>query len=281
MVSRTSGSVTRKDPARPRPASSARSREGGDQVQSLVRALTLLNRIADSPEGELGLTDLAQQVGLPSSTAHRLLTTLEQEQFVHFDLDRRSWSVGIRAFVTGSAFARTRSLARLARPAMRRLMEDSGETVNLAIEDDGRAVYVAQIECREMMRVFARPGSSVLLHCSGVGKAILSAVSDHHVGQVLHQHGMPKLTVKTLTTPAALRAHLAASRDRGYAFDDEEHAVGLRCLSAPIRDETGDVVAAISASGPLARIGDERVASLGARVVAAAAEVSAALGARG
>lgn len=281
MASRNRPSAGTQTPVRPRSPNPSRGRGSGDQVQSLVRALALLNRIADTAEGEVSLTDLAQQVGLPSSTTHRLLTTLEQEQFVHFDPDRRGWSIGIRAFVTGNAFARTRSLARLARPHMRRLMEDSGETVNLAIEDDGRAIYVAQIECREMMRVFARPGSSVLLHCSGVGKAILSGASDHKLSHVLHQHGMPKLTVKTIISPTALRADLVASRERGYAFDDEEHAVGLRCLSAPIRDETDDIVGAVSASGPLARIGDERIAPLGARIVRAAAEISTSFGARG
>ena len=258
----------------------ARPGPGGDQVQSLVRALKLLNCIADLADNEVGVTELAQQVGLPASTAHRLLTTLEQENFARFDPDRRTWSIGVRAFITGNAFARTRNLARLARPLMRRLMEDSGETVNLAIEEDDRAVYVAQIECRQMMRVFARPGSSVPLHCSGVGKAILSGVSEAHLSKVLHSQGMPRLTVKTIMSPAALRDDLAAARRRGFAFDDEEHAVGLRCLSAPIRDETGDVIAAVSASGPLARIDDERIAPLGARVVEAAAAISASLGAR-
>ena len=108
--------------------------ERSDQVQSLVRALTIVNRLADSDEG-VSLTEVAQQVGLSASTAHRLLTTLEQERYVHYDAERRLWSVGVQAFMTGNAFLKTRNLVTLARPHMRALMEASEETVNLAVED--------------------------------------------------------------------------------------------------------------------------------------------------
>ncbi len=261
-------------PARPKPG-------GGDAVQSLVRALGLLNRIAESADAGATLTDLAQQVGLPASTAHRLLTTLEQERYVRFEPEGRLWSIGVQAFVTGASFTRTRSLVGLARPHMRHLMEDGGETVNLAVEDDGQAVYLAQVECRQMMRAFARPGSRVPLHCSAVGKAILAAASDKSLAKILHQHGMARLTVKTITTPASLRTDLQRARTAGYAIDDEEHAVGLRCIAAPVFDDTGDLVAAVSASGPMARIVDERVERLANLVMAAARAISAELGASG
>ncbi len=247
-------------------------------VQSLTRALALLNRIAEAPSGGLTLTEVAQVVGLPASTAHRLLTTLEVERYVRFDPDGRVWSVGVQAFVTGCAFTKTRSLVGLARPHMRRLMEDSGETVNLAEEDGGEAVYLAQVECRQMMRAFARPGSRVPMHCSAVGKAILSAMSDRSLAKLLHRRGMPRLTVKTIGSPGALRTDLGRARAIGYAIDDEEHAVGLRCIGAPIFDETGEVVGAISASGPMARVVDERIAALGALVLEAARMVSAEMG---
>lgn len=261
------------------PNSGHAARESGDQVQSLVRAFTLLNRIAESPDNGATLTDLAQQVGLPASTAHRLLTTLEQERYVKFNPEGRLWSVGVQAFVTGCSFTKTRSLAAIARPHMRHLMEESEETVNLAVENEGEAVYLAQAECRQIMRVFARPGMRVPLHCSGVGKAILSELSDKRLSKILHQHGMPRLTVKTITTPSSLRADLDRVRAVGYAVDDEEHAVGLRCIAAPIFDETGDVIAAISASGPMVRIVEERIAQLGALVLETAREISAAMGA--
>ena len=258
---------------------STAAKRGSDTVQSLVRALTLLNRIAEASDEGATLSDLAQQVGLPASTAHRLLLTLEQERFVAFQGDRRLWTIGVQAFMTGCAFIKVRSLVGIARSKMRALMEESGETVNLAVEEKGEAVYLAQVECRQMMRVFARPGSRAPLHCSAVGKALLSTYSDKQVAKALQQHGMVRLTAKTITTPATLRAELARVRERGYAVDDEEHAVGLRCVAAPIFDETGDAVAAISASGPMARVDEDRVPSLGQRVIEAARAISYEMGA--
>ncbi len=254
-------------------------RGGSDQVQSLVRALSLLNRIAECPDDGASLTDLAQQVGLPASTAHRLLLTLEQERYVRFGASRRLWTIGVQAFVTGCSFIKTRNLAALARTHLRQLMENSGETVNLAVEDKGEAVYLAQVECRQMMRVLARPGTRVPMHCSAVGKAIFSETSDKAIGQILRQHGMPKLTAKTIVTPAVLRTELLKVKGQGYAVDDEEHAVGLRCIAAPVFDETGDVVGAVSVSGPMARIDEDRIIELGRMVVDASVAISAEMGA--
>lgn len=266
-------------PLRVRRTSAAPAPERSDQVQSLVRALTLVNRLAESDEG-VSLTEVAQQVGLSPSTAHRLLTTLEQERYVHFDVERRLWSVGVQAFMTGNAFLKTRTLVSLARPAMRLLMEDSEETVNLAVEDQAAAVYLAQVECRQMMRAFARPGGRVPLHCSSVGKALLSAMPDASLSKILHRQGLPRLTVKTLNTTAALRDDLARSRERGYAVDDEEHAVGLRCIAAVIFNESQEAVAAVSVSGPMARIPDDRIPLLGEKVRSKADAITAQFGGR-
>ncbi|MDR3537603.1 MAG: IclR family transcriptional regulator [Acetobacteraceae bacterium] len=248
-------------------------------MQALVRALALLNRISEATDGGATLTELAEQVGLPLSTAHRLLTTLEQERYVRFDHEGRHWSIGPQAFLTGCTFTKTRSFVGLSRPHMRHLMEESSETVNLAIEDQGEAIYLAQVECRQMMRTFARPGTRVPLHCSAVGKAIMSGMSDRALSKILQLHGMPRLTVKTITSPAVLRSDLERARTLGYAVDDEEHAVGLRCIAAPIFDETGDLVAAVSVSGPMARISDEQVVQLGTLALQTARRISAEMGA--
>ena len=261
-----------KEPARSRAAP-----ERSDHVQSLVRALAIVNRLADADEG-ITLTEVAQQVGLSPSTAHRLLTTLEGERYVHFDAERRLWSVGVQAFVAGNAFLRTRNLVATARPQMRSLMEDSAETVNLAVEDEGQATYLSQVECRQMMRAFARPGGRVPLHCSSVGKALLSAMTDAEVSRVLHRQGLPRVTIKTINTTPLLRQDLARARARGYALDDEEHAVGLRCIAAVVFNENADAVAAVSLSGPMARIPDERIPLLGGLVRSRADAITAQLG---
>lgn len=246
----------------PRASARAAPTKKTDQVQSLVRALSILDGLALADEGTT-LTEIAQQIGLSPSTAHRLLTTLEQARYVHFDAERKLWAVGVQAFITGSAFLKTRNLVLCARPHMRALMEETEETVNLAVADQNEAIYLAQVECRHMMRAFARPGGRVPLHCSSVGKVLLAAMTDIELAKVLHDRGLPKVTIKTITTPSALKADLALVRDRGYALDDEEHAVGLRCVASVIYNENSDPIGAVSLSGPMARIPDERIAVLG------------------
>lgn len=248
-----------------------------DQVQSLVRALTLLKKLAEADDG-LSLTEVSQQAGLTTSTSHRLLTTLEQERYAQFNSERRLWSVGVEAFVTGNGFLKTRNLVGSARPHLRALMEESEETVNLAVEDQYAAVYLLQVECRQMMRAFTRPGGRVPLHCSSVGKALLMAMPETDFSRFMQQCGLQRVTAKTLRTPVALQADLVQSRERGYATDDEEHAVGLRCIAAPVFNENGESIAAISLSGPMARISDSRIPVLGDLVRRKADAISAQFG---
>jgi IclR family acetate operon transcriptional repressor len=246
-------------------------------VQSLGRGLSLLDSLAESPDG-VCLSDLCQQVGLSVSTAHRLLTTLEQQGYVRCHPGTRRWSVGVQAFIVGSAFGQARDLVEIARPRMRSLMEESGETVNFAVLDGGEAVFLAQVECRQMMRALAPPGVRVPLHCSGLGKALLAALPEVEIGRILRRHGLPRLTPRTLTTVARLRADLARSRERGYAFDDEEHSIGLRCVAAAVLDEHGEPVGAVSLSAPAVRLPDERIARLAALVRGTAAAIAGAFG---
>lgn len=249
------------------------------EVQSLARALALLDALAESGDG-LSLGDLAQTVGLAPSTAHRLLTTLQNRRFVRFAAAEGVWQVGVQAFIVGQAFRRARDLLSLARPALRRLMEESGETANLYIEEGGEAVCMGQVESRQMMRAIARPGGRVKMHCSGVGKAMLAALPEAEVARILEAHGLPRMTDRTLVTPRRLRDDLALTRRRGFAIDDEEHAVGMRCVAAAILDEDGRPLAAISLSGPAARIGDAALIEAGARVAKAALALTAQLGGR-
>jgi IclR family acetate operon transcriptional repressor len=257
--------------------------EAANPVQALSRALDLLESIAAAETG-LGLGELGHATGLPPSTVHRLLKSLEQRHYVVHDEDSGRWFIGVQAFSVGGAFLRGRNYAALARPIMQRLMEQAGETVNLAAEDEGEAVFLAQVECRQMMRALSQPGTRVPLHCSGVGKALLAARTPEATAEALARvlgSGHPvSVTGKTITGRADLLRELAVSRERGYAIDDEEHAIGLRCVAAAIHDEHGRPLAALSISGPTARIPDERIPALGALVARAAAEVTAAVGGR-
>jgi IclR family acetate operon transcriptional repressor len=216
-------------------------------------------------------------LALPAPTAHRLLATLEQAGYVQQGAGGE-WLVGVRAFRVGSAFLDHRNLVVQAYPHLKRLMEQSGETTNLAVIDDGEAVFVEQVQCRELMRMSTKLGARAPLHASGVGKAMLAAMSDAAASAALAKRGLVGHTTRTITSPERLALELEATRGRGYAIDDEEHADGMRCVAAPIWDENGEAWAAISLAGPTSRITPARVDALGRLVRAIADDVTLALG---
>ena len=248
----------------------------GGQVQSLGRALSMLESLAEA-DG-MTLTDLAQSVGLAPSTTHRLLTTLQQHRFADFDEEYGVWVIGVGAFNVGNAFLRNRRIVVLGRPVMRRLMEDLGETVNLAIEDKDELVYVTQFESHAPMRAFFRPGRRAPMHSSAIGKAMLAEMDEERVTELLRSQGMPRFTDKTFVDPVALRSELQRIRERGWAVDDEEHTIGMRCVAATIHNEHGEVIAGISVSGPTVRVTESRLAELGGRVARAANEITEQIG---
>ncbi|UCH38494.1 MAG: helix-turn-helix domain-containing protein [Gammaproteobacteria bacterium] len=265
--------ITRK---RGRPPGS-KNRPGDGKNQSLTRALTLLERLAESPKG-LHLTDLSYQLGMPAATVHRLLNTFEEMNFVEQDAEQGLWFVGLKAFTVGNAFLNRRDFAAIARPHMETLVEQCGETVNLGVIDDGEVVFISQVESREVMRMIVRLGSRSPIHASGVGKAMLANMSEQRIARILERRGLARFTEKTIDNPALLRDELEQVRQRGYALDDEEHAVGLRCVASAIFDENGQALAAISLSGPKARIVDARLGELGYSIRQTADEITRELG---
>lgn len=255
----------------------AAAREHDGTVQSLLRAMALLEILAEDDEG-YRLVDLAARSGLSTSTTHRLLTTLEQKQFVQWSREDGLWFIGVRCFSIGAAFARRRHFATLARPIMRRLRDATGETVNLGMLDQGDIVFVTQVESRELMRAITRPGGRSPLPCTAMGQALLATMSEQEVAEILRTQGLPRRTPNSIVRLTQLQQALAAARARGYAVDDEENSVGLRCVAAVIYDELRTPSAAVSIAGPTVRVTTRRLPELGAQAVAAAAEITRATG---
>jgi IclR family acetate operon transcriptional repressor len=254
-------------------------RDNDGAVQSLLRALGLLEVIAEDDEG-YRLVDLAGRAGLSTSTTHRLLTTLEQKRFVQFDRAESVWRIGVQCFAVGAGFARRRNFTSIALPIMRRLRDATGETVNLGLLDLGDVVFLTQVESREMMRAITRPGGRMPLPCTAMGQAILSAMHEREVAQILQKHGMPRLTRNSIARPTKLREALDEVRKLGYAVDHEENSVGLRCVAGVIYDENAQPFAAVSIAGPSVRVTLGRVPELGKQVMEAAGEISRATGGR-
>jgi IclR family acetate operon transcriptional repressor len=243
------------------------------QVRSLTRALSLLRHLAEAPNG-MTLTEVSDAAGLPPSTTHRLLTTLEAERFVRPDPQAGVWRIGVAAFYVGAAFARSRDKLTLARPFLTRLMEMTGETANLFVESDGEVVCIGQIESRHAMRAITGVGGRVMMHASAAGKVLLAHMEPSRRNKILASQTLPAVTDMTITRRDAILDALEEVRQVGYAVDDEEHAIGLRCVASPLFDEMGQPVAAISISGPSARVPRERLELLGRMVAQAALEAT-------
>ena len=245
-------------------------------VQALDRALTLLD-VLSKADG-ISLSDLSQRAGLAPSSAYRLLTTLAARGHVEFLERDQFWAIGVEAFRTGMAFQRRNSIASLGRPIMQDLVQASGESANIAIFEGGEIVFVAQIETQEPIRAFFRSGERRAAHASGIGKALLAEMPRKAVEAIIRDKGLARFTQTTLTDPVALFADLGRTHVRGWALDDEERNVGMRCIAAAIFNEFGDPVAGLSISGPVARLDDAKVDRLGPIVTAGAAEITRLVG---
>ncbi len=265
-----------REKTRGRPGRKPAENAAASSVQVLDRSLKLLELVAEA-DGAV-LTDLADRSAMAPSTVHRLLTSLAQHGMVAHDDETGAWTIGVKAFEIGTAYLRFRKLGTISRPFLKRLMEESGETANIAIEEDGDVVFISQAESHAPMRAFFRPGRRGPIHASGIGKAILSTWADSQIETLLTGRSLQHFTDKTRDTLPKLLTDMAEIRSRGWSIDDEEHTLGMRCVAAPIFDEYGEAVAGISISGPAVRLPDDKVAALGPVVRAAAGELTKAMG---
>jgi IclR family acetate operon transcriptional repressor len=219
-----------------------------ERVQSVDRAFSLIEHLADGG-GSLTLSELGSRSGLPMPTIHRLLRSLVVQGYVRQEPSRR-YAIGPRMIRLGESASRM--LGSWATPHLSELVDRFGETTNMAMRDGDAAVYVAQVPSPQSMRMFTEVGRSVMLHCTGVGKAIMSLASDDEVAATLERTGMPARTEHTITKPEKMLNELASVRERGYAVDDAEQELGVRCVAAPIAGLPFH--AAVSVSGPSSRV---------------------------
>lgn len=227
-------------------------RSGG--VQSLHRALDLLEAVA-ADGGAHGLSELATTTGLPMPTIHRLLATLSERGYVR-RLSSRRYALGHRLVPLGAA---ARALVGMdADAVLGSLVDELGETANLAVLADDHAEYVAQVPSRHSMRMFTEVGRRVELHCTGVGKAMLAQLDDDRVRQIVSRQGLAPRTAHTIADERALFADLQRIRRQGFALDEQEQEIGVRCVAVALPADEG-AWAAVSVSGPLTRMTDAAV----------------------
>jgi IclR family acetate operon transcriptional repressor len=258
--------------ARRQPEGAGKPQRAGDGVQSVERALELLEALAEPGEAQ-GVSELARATGLPVATIHRLLATMVSRGYVRQDARSHKYTLGSHLIRLGEAAAR--DFAQFARPYLAELMEASGETANLAMLEDGQVAYVAQVASRHhRVRMFTEVGRRVHPHTSGVGKVVLAFRPRVEVEALLARTGLPKRTPRTITDPARFLAELDKVAAQGYATDSGEEEVGVRCLAVPVFG-VGGSVAAMSVSAPEGRLQDRDIE----RVLPEMLRISAALSA--
>lgn len=227
-------------------------RSGG--VQSLERAFVLLETMADHG-GVMGLSNLAAASGLPLPTIHRLVRTLVDLGYLRQEPSRQ-YVLGPRLIRLGESSAKTLSI--WARPHLERLVDELGESANLAMLDGDQIVYVAQAQSQRSMRMFTEVGRRVLPHCTAVGKAIMAELPSGQVREILRRTGMPRYTDNTITDSDDFAKALAWANEHGYAMDEGEQELGVRCVAVVVPDVPSPM--ALSVSGPATRMTEEVVA---------------------
>jgi len=246
-------------------------------VPALDRALTLLETLVQSKRG-LALSDLSRKLGLPKSSIHCLLLTLERRGYLHRDQLTRRYVFGLKFFSMAHASSASLDLRQKARPFLIRLGELTRLTVHMAVLEEAEAVLIEKIEPPTLLNLATWVGKRMDVHCTGVGKALLAFLPDDELALLLARHRFPRRNEFTIVSPRKLKEHLAKIREKGYAVDDEEDEIGLRCVGAPIIDHGGRAVAAISVSGAVAQIADENLEAIAAQVKQAAHRISSELG---
>lgn len=245
-------------------------------IKSLDRAMEVFEYLSEA-QGK-ALSTIADEMGQSPATVYRILVTLEGRGLVEFDPGQQSWSIGPRAFVIGARFLRRTSLVDRARPILRKLMEDSGETANLGIEQEGSVLFLSQVETHASIRAFFPPGSLSPMHASGIGKTLLAEMDEDRLTRRLKATKLESFTSRTITDANELRRDLETIRQRGYAIDNEEKNEGMRCIAAPVFDINNEAIAGISVSGPTSRVEEAQVERLSKLVMDAAGQLTAAIG---
>ena len=249
------------------------------KIQSVARAFTIVDILAEAQDG-LALNEIASRMSLPKSTVHGLISTLKDFSYVEQSVFTGKYKLGVRFFEVGNIVAQGWEVRTVAAPYISQLLEELGETVHLVVLDKMEVLYIDKRESRHSLRIVSQIGTRLPAHCTGVGKVLMAHLTPEQRAELISKKGLPRLTRNTLTDPEPLKEELAQVKRQGYAIDNEEIMDSLRCVAAPIRDQSGNVISAISLSGPVGRLNGKSLEKAIKRVKETAEEISARLGYR-
>lgn len=248
-------------------------------VQTIERVDELLKNLCKAPQG-FSLGELSAKAWLPKGTTLRLVSSLAYFDYVQQDPSSRKYKLGFKLVTFGNMLLDQIDLRGESRPFLFELAQRTQETAHLVVPDNDEALYIDKIQiASEGLHMASRMGYRVPLHCTAVGKVLLSHMPPAEFNRIVTQRGLPRYTAHTLTNAEKLKAHLEEIKHQGYALDNEEVTIGVRCLAAPVHDMNGNIVAAISISAPAVRMTlDMAKKSMKALVIGTAKKISNQLG---
>ncbi|MAU09649.1 MAG: IclR family transcriptional regulator [Anaerolineaceae bacterium] len=250
----------------------------GKVVQTIERAFNIIELLGNA-DYHLGISEIAQRSNLPIATTHRLLNTLLTLGYVEQNPETNKYTLGVRILQLRGAVIEQLNLGVQAMPIMKMLMDRVGETVHLAVLNEGEIVYIERVEGLRTQGMYTRIGKRVPAHCTALGKVLLANLPEQiWYDDVIRRRGLKAFSETTITNEEDLMVELEATRQRGYAIDNGETGECVRCVATTIHDYTGQAVAAISISGPQKQVTVERVPELGEAVRWAAELISNKLG---
>ena len=262
--------MDRKKPS-PKPDTAKRKR-----LSSVATAIQLLKCFSED-QVDIGISDLSRRLGVAKSTVHRLAATLVSDGLLEQDRESGKYRLGIALFRLGALVRRRMDISSQGRPYLYALREKTNETVHLAILDGTEIMYVYNLESTQAIRMRSDIGVRKPAYCTAEGQAILAFQPQKIVAEVIAQ-GLPPRTPQTITDSAKLLKALAAVRQRGCAIEDEESEIGMRGISAPIRNDAGEVVASVGIAGPVTRLSKKAIAAFIPHVIETADLISQRLG---
>ncbi|MGV9991832.1 IclR family transcriptional regulator [Streptomyces sp. NPDC003374] len=253
----------------------------GRLVPAVTRALDILELFLDG-DGTLSAPDIVRRLRLPRTTVHELVTTLAARQYIVPVTGRPGrYRLGVRPYQLGSRYAEQLDLAAEGRQVAQSVAQTCDETVHVAILEDTDVIYIAKVDSTHAVRMVSAAGRRLPAHCTSVGKMLLASLPERELAERIPDGAeLAAMTPHSITDPAVLREKLAGIRQRGIAVESRESNPDVSCVAAPVRDRTGQVVAALSISVPMIRWSEERRAELEQLAAKGAAELSERLGHR-
>jgi len=261
------------------PSSEAGAKADGPyQLHGLERAVSVLETLSQS-EAPLSLADICHCMNLHKSTAHRALMVLERSALIERTSENR-FRLGLKLYELGNRAVEQIDFRARVYPFFRRLAMDAHETVHLGVLQKTSVVYLDKVEPNRRVCMSSKIGSSNPVYCTSLGKAMLAFQPEETIEKIVSSIRFTRYTPNTLCSREKLFEHLGTVRRRGYAIDDEEIELGVRCIGAPILNEDGWAIAAVSVSGPTSRITPQNARALAQRVLTCCREISGSLGMR-